>query len=279
MVKELLLIIILVQLTGCGSDWWNTTFGIENRGDTISGDITIRSGETYIIKGGKTVTNGATMKIEPGAKIRFVALEIGGPGGTITKIGGIGFQDNSKMIAKGTKENPIVFELGSEKGGGVVNFKEDSSNDTVIEYCEFRKVSLGLSNSVIVRYCKFNYASLNISKQSRSFIIYNDFNGEIISIDTSSPSIKYNNLISHLNLDRGAIIRYDSSTPIVEYNNITKSSDKAIYLSGGTLTINNNYIADCNGQTGVDLTGSQSSSGVVYQNPRTTPVPDAGCGW
>lgn len=179
MVKELLLIIILVQLTGCGSDWWNTTFGIENRGDTISGDVTIKSGETYVIKGGKTITNGATMKIEPGAKIRFVTVEIPGPGGTIHKSGTLTFTGGSKMIAKGTKENPIVFESEIKGGyGGAINFKEDSSNETILEYCKFEgKTGFGLSNSGTIQYCKFNQASMSVSKQSISPITHNTFIG------------------------------------------------------------------------------------------------------
>lgn len=73
------------------------------------------------------------------------------------------------------------------------------------------------------------------------------------------------------------IILNTSGNPIIEYNNIANCVYDAINSS--TISVNNNYISDCNGKVGVDLTGEQSNDQVIYQNPQTSPIAEAGCGW
>ena len=75
-------------------------------------------------------------------------------------------------------------------------------------------------------------------------------------------------------------IQINSLSPLIEYNNIVNCKNFAIAVSlSSNILVKYNYIKDCFGKVGVDTNEGQCWN-VVYSNYyRTTPVPDAGCGW
>ena len=131
-------------------------------------------------------------------------------------------------------------------------------------------------------------AAYNEELKNLQIIQYNSFNVEptfassfIIAgggSDTApTPKIQYNSL---QNSYFGVQIMCIPDT--IKYNNITNMEEEAIryYNPSGpsTYTVTTNYISDCNGEVGVDSNGSQSNN-IIYSNPQTTPILNAGSGW
>lgn len=96
--------------------------------EILSGDHTIKKG-VYLMKGWIYVGNGATLTIEPGTVIK---------GDKETKAALI-VEPGGKIIAQGTKEEPIVFTSGQSKGsrkpgdwGGLIICGRAKNNKTAM---------------------------------------------------------------------------------------------------------------------------------------------------
>jgi len=273
MIIGVLLLTITVGLSGCGRLY----MPILKPGKWIWGTQIIGSGET--------------MTIEPGTKV-FMSPDVilffipaGETGELIIKDGG-------KLIAQGTKDNPIIW--GEDRtGGGHIYFQETASDESIIEYCEFNEgYPITVENSTTIQYCKFNNVKTFLTQHSNSLFQYNSIlNSEIyggnvcVTGDNGinpSPSIYYNDIENGGEGIQVGFLSFPIGTPKIEYNNVKNTNEEAIYyysdISTQTLKIENNFIINCNGKSGVDTTGEQSKN-VTYTNPRTTPVSNAGCGW
>jgi hypothetical protein len=266
----------------------------ENNKEPEVPSITTTLGE-ILIKGENTPTS--TMTLLPGTTVRFESIITAYHSSGCdsiedkTQAGGLILPNGTKLIAQGTKERPIIF-ITSEKDGsdatGTLVFEETADNSSILEYCEFKgDISIQISNSMTVQYCKFDGGNsssfISISSSSESVLRYNNFNNMgqykmAVDIISGSPLFTYNNI------DRGGLggmfVRCASSQTI-ENNNFTNIARTAVdYMinDGSSMTIRSNYIANCNGKTGVDTIGEQSHN-VIYTNPQTSPVTSAGCGW
>ena len=254
------IIMVMIFLSACG----------DQRG-IYYGDGTID------VKGKNTIYN--TMTISPGTTVTFYPVTIN------FGIGLFGGYENGeliigsggKLLAQGTKDKIITFEAGS------ITFNSDASNESIMEYCEFKEgVVVSISNSMTVQYCKFN-GDRWLLVYGNSNIKYNTFNTVGIGIyDNSAPLIYYN----HIDLTNpaytfaGIDIRMSVVQPDIKYNNIINVQNYAIYYesTSSSITVDSNYIANCNGKIGVDTTGEQSLN-VIYINPQTSLITGAGCGW
>ena len=226
-----------------------------------------------------------TLTISPGTKVCFESYYLpifdfsGHAGELVVKEGG-------KLIARGTKEKPIVFESIYKHTSDGLYFESSASNESILEYCEFREgVVVNISNSMTVQYCKFFNISelpyIEIKCNSNSLIKNNSFFGVGIWLDNeASPLIQYNSMDENNSTTNGIAMGLKCS-PDIQYNNITNSLGAAISrgeASDSSFTVSNNYVANCFGKIGVDTTGIQSYR-ITYINPQTVPVFGAGCGW
>src|SRR4051794_34409866 len=134
----------------------------------ITSNLTLKAGNTYTLDGLVYVTNGAVLTIEPGTKI------VGGSG----QKGGLIITRNSKLIADGTADKPIVFTSASgtpQRGdwAGVILLGNAPTNSTFngqpgvgeIEGGVNNSEGLGLyggtnsaDNSGVLRYVRIEYA-------------------------------------------------------------------------------------------------------------------------
>ena len=254
-------------------------------------DNKVQEAKTTLIIRGKRTISGETLTIEPGTTVKFKTI----PGlMDVEYHGELVLKDGARLIAKGTADNPIIFET---EDSSTITFEEDSDGEnSVIEYCKFEKgIEFELNTTVNINQCKFIESGIQLYKSNESVIQYNNFSGEPYgaiclirsggSGDTSpEPTIRYNNFEN----SNDAIILFCIPNAI-KYNNIIDIEDYAINYSGeylneeyggfpSTFTVANCYIADCNGKSGVDTDGSQSE-GIVYENPQTSSVSGAGCDW
>lgn len=240
-------------------------------------EIITSQGEITIIGYNELTT---TMTISPGTTVKFQSYEpSGGPIGChgLGKPGELKITGGGKLIAQGTKDNPIIFE-----GIGNLIFDDTASNESVLEYCQLKdQVHISISNSIVVKYSKFETGPVSegyqfyIGNNSRPQIQYNNLEDYFLIIEgNSEPSINYNYF------NKGGIIISSNTLVTMENNNIIFTAGEAIYYNSETssLTVTSNYIANCNGKTNVDITGEQSRN-VVYIDPQSNPINSAGCGW
>jgi hypothetical protein len=236
--------------------------------------------------GNNTITSAMT--INPGTTVRFEDVTSLFAGGGDS--GALEIKDGGKLIAQGTASNPIIIETKSGQGPGYIYLRSNATNDSVMEYCSIgASTVIQIENNATIQKCKFNDGRIIVLSNSQSLMQYNTFNktstlsGTNISIgDTSasdaSPLIYYNNIIGGGGNGIGLSF---NGTPDIRYNNITNKSEEAIFYYNenlSSITIQGNYIADCNGKSGADTTGNQSYN-VIYTNPLTVAVSSAGCGW
>ena len=265
--EVILIMLILLFINGCNFDpaYPKIIFGEKE----------------IIVKGPNEIRD--TLTISPGTTVRIEDIEGRIDVFPLYNVGKLTILEGGKLIARGTKENPIVFikrSFGVDPG---LYFESSASNESILEYCEFREgVVVSISNSMTVQYCKFNLTSLDnleTHKNSTCLIRYNTFYGNqtnSIGIgvrDNSIPSITYNQIDGKNLLTTGIGID-PSANPKIENNNII-DCEYAVYANTQNFIITSNYIVK-NGI--VDITGNNSHY-VTYVNPRTSPVPEAGCGW
>jgi hypothetical protein len=240
--------------------------------ESKSSSITV-SGNTMTVTGESWVEGGNTLSIPAGMTVKFQADDKGYSGTIILTAG-------SKFIAQGTAEQTISFESGR------LSFLDGAGIDNELKYCSFTDTIIYLENSLVIKYCKFADSTVNITGDSQALIIYNTFDenltflssaitiGTVVSLNNSAPRVYYNSIIGRGKIGINAL----SGAPLIENNNITDAKEEAIYSLINDLVVTSNYISDCNGSIGTDITGSQSYN-VSYSSPLFTSVAEAGCGW
>ncbi|MFH1541172.1 MAG: hypothetical protein ABID79_04900 [Elusimicrobiota bacterium] len=255
-------VLLVIGLSGC--DYWKT--------------LTRGGEDAFIIKGTKTIS-GQTIEFKPGTRVRFESEKTSTIGGETHVYGQLIFTNGARLIARGTPNNPIVFETEDE--GGIL-LKNDASSNSIIEYCKFDlDTYISCENSITIQYCKFDHAWISSwvsdTQVVKPTIQYNSF-------DSSLPYRNAGNIISggfsviQFNEMKGGYRPISAGTIVIKKNNIVNSLDYAI-VSGPGAEVHDNYIANCNGKTGPDTTGEQVDISGTYTNPQTSPIPNAGCGW
>lgn len=227
-----------------------------------------------VVRGKNAMTD--VMTINPGTIVRFeetTGLWGGGEPGELE------ITDGGKLVAQGTAQSPIVFENGSQSTGHIY-LRENASSENMIEYCHNNGIEIDVECSVTIERCKFNEGMIMVTKSPQLIIQYNTIQrtqgSSAIGIGAEtngSTQIHYNNISGgECGIGLGIAVS-------IENNNITNTSTEAIYAGPiSPVTVNGNYISDCNGKTGADTTGIQSHN-VIYSNPQSIPVSTAGCGW
>ena len=233
------------------------------------------------VEGENTISN--TLIISPGTKVYFMTIKTFSLISWSRQKGKLTIKNGGKILAQGTKGEPIIFETDSMGfGSSNIEFSSNASDDSILEYCKFNnRMKVNISNSMTIQYCKFDMAdSIEIKGGSNSKIKYNFLNGTGIGcLDNSTPLISFN-IITDISKTGGVGIYIGSeSLPNIEKNNIINRTAEAIYYVGtNSYTVTANYIENCNNKTGIDTIGGQSHN-ITYVNPRNSPVTEAGCGW
>lgn len=279
------LVILLSILSGCGGEWWNLLFE-RNREIELScpkeviSSFSVKNGEVLEIGGKCIVKNGATITLEPGSKVKFKTIELIQLPADVEE-GKLIFLDNGKLLARGTKQNPIVFFTAKENVGWLSIEESGNLEGNILEYCKFEGRIIitykGIS-SLTIRYSKFIFSWISLYSNGNLVVEHNDF---------SAPSA-YDGIIYHaisgvlgvepviqFNTIAGYWIPLNVTSAVVKFNNITGSGSYAI--SAGSSECN--YIANCNGKIGIDTNGEQVASGVPFSNPQITQIAGAGSGW
>ena len=242
-----------------------------------------------IIRGPKTIS-GETYEIKPGATVRFKCSKYGF--GEDKEEGQLVFTNGGKLVANGQEER-IILEAGEGYYEGRVVFEASASTESIVQYCEFNHIPIDMEVSIPIRHVKFIGCCIGCRLGISSVIEYNTFDGDGFASsaiqaeagENVSPVIRYNEIKN--TIGKGMYFS-ENENPTIEWNNITNCEDEAIAWynedGGGVppptqeLIVSNNYIANCNGKSGVDTIGEQCFN-VTYQNLQSAPVDGAGCGW
>ncbi len=176
---------------------------------------------TIIVAGEVKIPSGITLIIAPGTRIEFTRRDNNRDG-----IEDSGFEVNGRLIAKGTKQQNIVFTSHSPQPA------PSSWGEVKIEY------SPGSS----LEYCRFEYASWGLHMHFSAVDIYNCtfLNSEGGLRFRSGPINIKHNLIQHNNTG----LRFIHSQPVIEYNTIS-DNQTGIFIREGVKhpIINYNNIA------------------------------------
>lgn len=136
-----------------------------------------------VLRGQNTVKKGATLTVEPGTAVRFVWSDEDGDG-----IGDGELNVEGRIVAKGTKDNPVLFTSARE-----IPDKKDwtflmvsVSRDSLLEYCTFEYGFTGVQvhySTATIRNCTFrdNFEGLRFSTTD-VLIENNDFTGNTYGI-------------------------------------------------------------------------------------------------
>ena len=263
-INILILLILIGIINNCGViDWFSTTF---------------EEGNTMIVEGRKEIKN-TKIVLRPGAKVIFKTEEKASIGGTVYEPGELIIGKGATLIAQGTPENPILFKVAEGDDNGYLTCTENSTKDSIIQYCKFENVNLDCKNYIEIYRSKFIFDKYNYINVIGGKIEYNTFEGgsDTLWLGDSIEKVKYNFI---QNSERSGIVCFNIYA-IIENNNILNT--KMYAIANGTtnnkILAKYNYIKDCAGKVGIDTNGSQCLNVIFSNYYRTTPVPDAGCGW
>ena len=182
------------------------------------------SGEVHI-RGKVLVKHGVTLTILPGTAVKFLWSDE-----NKDDIGDGELNCEGRLIAKGTKDKPIIFTSGqpTPKKKDWTFVMVTLNKDSALEYCTFEYAFTGLQ-------VHFSTATV------RNCTIRNNFEG--LRFSTTTAQIEHN-----VFLDNTYGIRYEAhgSRTTVAYN-VFKGNDYALFLPGNcssTVKIHDNDITD-----------------------------------
>jgi len=214
-------ILLVIFVIGCEEDSNNTSTGpqpgeVITLSSVIVDDLTLTSENEYILDGTVFIGDDITetvLTIEAGTKIY----------GKKSSTGTLVIRRNSKIMAEGTADNPIVFTSDqaspnrSDWGGVIINGK--ATLNTGLEVPGEGGTGLyggtdDADNSGIMRYCRIEYAG-------REFSPDNELNGLALQGVGSGTTIEYIQI--HMNKDDG--IEFFGGTVNAKYIYITGCAD------------------------------------------------------
>ncbi|MEZ5105685.1 MAG: hypothetical protein R2757_14395 [Draconibacterium sp.] len=230
MLKRILLFLLIILLF---QNCRKSDYILEDANDVISDDgngtgtVTWTADNEYILEGFVFVNDGQTLTIEAGTVIRFLPGEGENASALIVSRGG-------KIIANGTKDNPIIFTAKdddlagsvspSEKGlwGGLIilgnapiNMAGGEASIEGIPLAEPRGIYGGLNkddNSGVLRYVSIRYGGTNIGDG-------NEING----------------------LTLGGV----GNETTVDYVEVFSNEDDGVEIFGGTVNLSHIVVSAC----------------------------------
>lgn len=232
---------------------------------SISSDITMtKSKSPYVVNNiNQTFQNNATLTIEPGTLIKFY------------NTASLNFIGNSKIIAQGTAEEPIVFTsfVDDAYGGDLdatsttpyagswlgVNI-DTVNNDSVFDHTIFRyggkyytsgdysRANLGIKNSSVnVSNSIFEYSlayglklANSNSNISNNIFRNNNFANDTAGINSAIYISSGGPQIRNNTISQNGRGIYSSGTAVIDSNIINSNAGEAIYSSGMSGIISNN---------------------------------------
>lgn len=191
------------------------------------------------------VDTGATLTIEPGTTVNFIAD------------GYSGIEVTGAIIAEGTINDSIIFTSAgsSPQAGDWQSIKIDYSRKTsVFDYCRIEYGYCGI-------YLGYNTDTCKITN---SIIRHTSYGIDIYK----SPALIMNNIITN---NGSGIYCSDSATPIINYNTIMDNTDDGVYNAYSLVTVNaeNNWWGDSTGPSGVGPGTGDAVSNYVDYSPWT----------
>ena len=263
---------------------------IANGASSISSDITLtKSKSPYVVNSIMQVfQNNATLTIEPGAVIKFY------------NDAGINFIGNSKIIARGTASEPIVFtSFNDDAYGGDLDATsttpsagswfgvniDTTNNDSVFDNTIFRyggkyyngqsqsRANLGVNNnSLTITNSIFEHSLVyglklanSNSVVSNNIFRNNNYFGDTAGINSAIYILGGSPQIRNNTISQNGRGIYSSGTAVIDSNIINSNTNEAIYSSGILGTIINNS-GSGNGTDGIIFTLANSSA-TLRPNP------------
>lgn len=245
--------------------------------ETWSGNITL--------KGDIKITTGNTLTIEPGTVIKVTDEYPDWDGGFKDDIVDIYVQGN--LVAHGTENDIIVFTVDSENpemddwwGFGL------SSNSSVnLKYCCIAYSDYGLfvfttsPNTPVVENCMFAYSSGIVDFGPNSDISHTTFiNGNYGYVrweEYRTADISYCVFENNSGIDVRALDSYNDVT--IDNSNFVDNGGTNLQISSSfspdnvTITANNCY--------GISTTDDNGCGTITVNNPESSPIATAGCGF
>ncbi|MBI5191801.1 MAG: right-handed parallel beta-helix repeat-containing protein [Nitrospirae bacterium] len=181
---------------------------------------------TVVLRGQNTVKKGATLTIEPGTVVKFVWIDDDGD-----NIGDGELNVEGRIIARGTKDNNILFTSGQEnpKVKDWTFLMISVNKDSLVEYCTFEYAFTGV---------QVHYSTATI----RNNIFRNNFEG--VRFSTTDVMIANNYFTGNT-----YGIRYESrGSKTTVTKNLFKGNEYAFFpvqKCSSTVRIFGNDILDC----------------------------------
>lgn len=216
--------ILIIGITGCDDDDNGTTTSPNNSDDvviltgTLTEDLTLTGNNEYLLRGGVFIGNDVdetVITIEPGTVIY----------GESVTMGMLVIRRNSKIIAEGTADNPIIFTSDKEPGqrgrgdwGGLIINGKATLNTGTQALGEGGTGYYGgnddADNSGILRYVRVEFAGQEISPD-------NELNGIAFQGVGSGTTVEY--IQVHMNKDDG--IEFFGGTVSAKHCYVTGCAD------------------------------------------------------
>jgi hypothetical protein len=182
------------------------------------------------VRGVEVVPEGTTLVIHPGTKVRFTFLDEDADGW-----GDAGLLVEGRILALGTKENPIVFEAGDGNGlpGRWGEIRLESEDPSAFRNCLFSGAQWALHahfTSLRVESSLFRDNNGGVKFRGDPVEIYGSTfagNGTAIRYWESSPEIISNNIREN---GTGIFARLGSDSSLVRNNNFIDNLDYHIKL-------------------------------------------------
>jgi len=204
----------------------------------INRDITWHAGASpYIVESTVTVTENASLTVEPGTRIRSNgdALIIRG-----------------SITAGGGKKRIITFESNTDEAWEGIIFERVKAGGSVIEFARIKDARIGVS-------CRSSSPAI----RNNEFV--KNLSGLEISGGYAKPDIDGNTI--HDNQSTGIIIR-NGAAPVLGNNLIKSNGASGLTIdSAGSVVLRSNTIADNRG-TGIIVSNSQATitGNNIYDN-------------
>jgi parallel beta-helix repeat protein len=195
------------------------------QGHTIYGNETWYSGGTYVVQGGITVAQGATLTIEPGTVVKFN--------------NNVGISVSGTLNADGTSDKPIIFtSVWDNDFGGDTDLNYGDGYPTLPGAHAYTD-SGGYANSAFNLWGSIYFGATSTNSViDHAILRYSGYNGWTFYISSSSVTVSQSE-ISH-SFSRG--VHISNASPTVTGNTITANGGCGIELSASNATITGNTI-------------------------------------
>jgi len=204
-----------------------------------------KSDSPFYIDGAARVPQGKMLVIEPGVTIKFKSGKIGTINDAdfdwIDSTIDIGFlRVDGKLIAEGTKTDPIIFTRASDHNWGCIYFSETADSSSIISFSRVEYASLiyNIESRVLAMGITCWYSSIIIQNN-----LIQNFEGFGICLQNSEALVQ-NNIIRNCitGIDTWAFDGLAYLQPVIRNNIIIKNTFNGITIGKPKPLVENNII-------------------------------------